>query len=189
MVGLQYYHAAKIFLTASHARWCPGSDYEVARSRRIAEVGIRYRGCSTATNMGQKVIAGHLLVVIGLSLSNESVHNGYFMACHLLHRCKFPPWDISMRLLRSRWVLFATSNRTTGIAAILKTCGKCPRLAKSLVLRRTGAAVEGNTGAKLLGELSCVEAVHRAGEPSDNSDGILVRWLAPNALNIWASWR
>lgn len=40
VVGLQYYHAAKVFLTASHARWCPGSDYEVARLRRIAEVGI-----------------------------------------------------------------------------------------------------------------------------------------------------
>lgn len=26
-------------------------------------------------------------MVIGLSLSNESVENAYFMACHLLHRC------------------------------------------------------------------------------------------------------
>lgn len=27
-------------------------------------------------------------MVIGLALSNETVENACFMACHLLHRCK-----------------------------------------------------------------------------------------------------
>ena len=30
------------------------------------------------------------MMVIGLALSNETVENACFMACHLLHRCKCP---------------------------------------------------------------------------------------------------
>ncbi|CAG7945314.1 unnamed protein product [Penicillium nalgiovense] len=71
VIGMQYYHSACIFLTLSETPSHNMSDYERARSRRVKE----------------KTIADHLVMVIGLSLSNESVENAYFMACHLLHRC------------------------------------------------------------------------------------------------------
>ncbi|OQE72151.1 hypothetical protein PENNAL_c0099G06023 [Penicillium nalgiovense] len=70
VIGMQYYHSACIFLTLSETPSHNMSDYERARSRRVKE----------------KTIADHLVMVIGLSLSNESVENAYFMACHLLHR-------------------------------------------------------------------------------------------------------
>ncbi|KAI9925313.1 hypothetical protein MW887_006241 [Aspergillus wentii] len=70
VVGLQYYHAACIFLTTSDGHWRGLKDYELARSRRLAE----------------KTIASHVAMVIGLSSSNEAVENANFMACHLLHR-------------------------------------------------------------------------------------------------------
>ncbi|PWY91783.1 hypothetical protein BO94DRAFT_533239 [Aspergillus sclerotioniger CBS 115572] len=70
VVGLQYYHASRILLTSSHRHWGVGSSYELARLRRIEE----------------KTIAFHLVSVIGLSTSNETVENAYFMACHLLHQ-------------------------------------------------------------------------------------------------------
>ncbi|KAJ5175792.1 uncharacterized protein N7482_001669 [Penicillium canariense] len=70
VVGMQYYHAARIFLTISEVCSRPMSDYQMARARRVSE----------------RTIAGHIVSVVGLSRSNESVHNAYFMACHLLHR-------------------------------------------------------------------------------------------------------
>ncbi|KAJ5618362.1 hypothetical protein N7528_007005 [Penicillium herquei] len=70
VVGMQYYHAACIFLSLSDPHSQPNNDYELARSRRMTE----------------RTIATHLVTVIGLSWSNESVQNAYFMACHLLHR-------------------------------------------------------------------------------------------------------
>ncbi|PYH92933.1 Zn(II)2Cys6 transcription factor [Aspergillus ellipticus CBS 707.79] len=70
VVGLQYYHASQIFLTSANNHWATLSDYELARQRRIEE----------------KTIASHLVRVIGLSMSNETVENAYFMGCHLLHR-------------------------------------------------------------------------------------------------------
>ncbi|KAJ5569501.1 uncharacterized protein N7459_008931 [Penicillium hispanicum] len=70
VVGMQYYHTAWIFLTLSDPDAGLMNDYEMARSRRLVE----------------RTIATHVITVIGLSLSNESVQNAYFMACHLLHR-------------------------------------------------------------------------------------------------------
>ncbi|CAG8924652.1 unnamed protein product [Penicillium salamii] len=70
VVGMQYYHSACIFLTLSDIPSHCMTDYEIARSKRAKE----------------KTIAEHLVMVIGLSLSNESVENAYFMASHLLHR-------------------------------------------------------------------------------------------------------
>ncbi|RDK37501.1 hypothetical protein M752DRAFT_308859 [Aspergillus phoenicis ATCC 13157] len=70
VVGLQYYHASCILLTSSHRHWNVSSDYELARLRRTEE----------------RTIASHLVRTIGLSMSNETVENAYFMACHLLHR-------------------------------------------------------------------------------------------------------
>ncbi|KAJ5739102.1 hypothetical protein N7533_011886 [Penicillium manginii] len=73
VVGMQYYHAACIFLTLSD----PGSrglrEFELARTRRLAE----------------RKIAVHVISVVGLSWSNEDVENAYFLACHLLYRCWF----------------------------------------------------------------------------------------------------
>ncbi|KAJ5780086.1 hypothetical protein N7457_005246 [Penicillium paradoxum] len=70
VIGMQYYYSACIFLALSEASSPHMSDYEMARSRRLKE----------------KTIADYLVVVIGLSISNESVENAYFMASHLLHR-------------------------------------------------------------------------------------------------------
>ncbi|KAB8263364.1 hypothetical protein BDV32DRAFT_4924 [Aspergillus pseudonomiae] len=70
VVGLQYYHTCQILLTSSDRHWGVVSNYERARLRRIEE----------------KVIASHVVQVIGLSSSNETVENAYFMACHLLYR-------------------------------------------------------------------------------------------------------
>ena len=75
-------------LTRAGVREVTMKWHDCAVSRRW--VFIRYRTCSTATNVLQKIIAGHLLIVTGLSLSNKSVHNAYFMPCHLLYRCTFP---------------------------------------------------------------------------------------------------
>ncbi|KAF9893211.1 hypothetical protein FE257_011634 [Aspergillus nanangensis] len=70
VVGLQYYHTCCIFLTLSNRHWGEPNDYELARRRRLEE----------------SAVASHVLQVIGLSISNETVENAYFMACHLLHR-------------------------------------------------------------------------------------------------------
>ncbi|CRG91230.1 Cytochrome P450 82A1 [Talaromyces islandicus] len=70
VVGLQYYHASKIFLTLSDAPSLQMSDYEMSRARLVAE----------------KNIASHVVTAIGLSLSNENVQNSYFIASHLLQR-------------------------------------------------------------------------------------------------------
>ncbi|EAU33702.1 conserved hypothetical protein [Aspergillus terreus NIH2624] len=70
VVGLQYYHTCRILLTLSDRHWGISSDYELARLRRLEE----------------KTVASHIVQVIGLSMSNETVENAYFMACHLLHR-------------------------------------------------------------------------------------------------------
>ncbi|KAH1307168.1 hypothetical protein KXW98_002737 [Aspergillus fumigatus] len=70
VVGMQYYHTSCIFLTLSNRHWQAASDYELARLQRVVE----------------NTIASHLNMVIGLSMSNETVENAYFMACHLLHR-------------------------------------------------------------------------------------------------------
>lgn len=39
VVGMQYYHSACIFLTLSESPSHNMSDYEMARSRRVKEVG------------------------------------------------------------------------------------------------------------------------------------------------------
>ncbi|KAJ6086303.1 hypothetical protein N7486_010584 [Penicillium sp. IBT 16267x] len=39
VVGMQYFHTARIFITLSDPHSQPMSDYEMARSRRVAEVG------------------------------------------------------------------------------------------------------------------------------------------------------
>ncbi|KAJ5133093.1 hypothetical protein N7526_004458 [Penicillium atrosanguineum] len=70
VVGMQYYYAARIFLTLTDPQSLQMNDYARARFRHQAE----------------RTIAAHVATVIGLSLSNESVQNAYFMACHLLHR-------------------------------------------------------------------------------------------------------
>ncbi|KAL4895177.1 hypothetical protein BDV59DRAFT_174597 [Aspergillus ambiguus] len=70
VVGLQYYHTCRILLTLSDRHWGIESDYELARLRRMEE----------------NTVASHVVQVIGLSMSNETVENAYFMACHLLHR-------------------------------------------------------------------------------------------------------
>ncbi|KAL4814982.1 hypothetical protein BDW67DRAFT_80946 [Aspergillus spinulosporus] len=73
VVGLQYYHASRIILATSNNHQRIVMDYERARLRRIEEQTIAY----------------HLVNVIGLSKSNETVINAYFMGCHLLHRYGF----------------------------------------------------------------------------------------------------
>ncbi|KAL4864006.1 hypothetical protein BDV12DRAFT_176845 [Aspergillus spectabilis] len=73
VVGLQYYHTSRIILATSHKHQGIKSDYELARLRRLTE----------------QTIAHHLINVIGLSRSNETVDNAYFMGCHLLHRYGF----------------------------------------------------------------------------------------------------
>lgn len=89
VVGLQYYHTCQILLTSSDRHWGVVSNYERARLRRIEDV--RTLECLTIpyTYIPQKVIASHVVQVIGLSSSNETVENAYFMACHLLYRCEF----------------------------------------------------------------------------------------------------
>ncbi|RDW79058.1 uncharacterized protein DSM5745_05910 [Aspergillus mulundensis] len=73
VVGLQYYHASRIILATSNKHQGVVNDFERARLRRIEEQTIAY----------------HLVNVIGLSRSNETVVNAYFMGCHLLHRYGF----------------------------------------------------------------------------------------------------
>ncbi|KAL2830524.1 hypothetical protein BDW59DRAFT_141065 [Aspergillus cavernicola] len=73
VVGLQYYHTSRIILATSNKHQGIVSDYELARLRRLEE----------------QIIASHLINVIGLSKSNETVSNAYFMGCHLLHRYGF----------------------------------------------------------------------------------------------------
>ncbi|KAE8146861.1 hypothetical protein BDV25DRAFT_161639 [Aspergillus avenaceus] len=70
VVGLQYYHTCQILLTVSDRHWGVVSNYERARLRRVEE----------------NIVASHVVQVIGLSMSNDTVENAYFMACHLLYR-------------------------------------------------------------------------------------------------------
>jgi hypothetical protein len=52
-------------------------------------------------------------MAIGLSLSNESVQNSYFIASHLLQRCKFATqWEEKRTTLADlvfSWILLATA--------------------------------------------------------------------------------
>ncbi|KAL4976905.1 hypothetical protein BDW66DRAFT_45815 [Aspergillus desertorum] len=73
VVGLQYYHASRIILATSNNHQKILIDYERAKLRRLEEQTVAY----------------HLINVIGLSKSNETVVNAYFMGCHLLHRYGF----------------------------------------------------------------------------------------------------
>ncbi|KAH8424947.1 uncharacterized protein LDX57_002693 [Aspergillus melleus] len=75
VVGLQYYHTCCILLASADRHWGTVSNFGIARQRRIEE----------------STIASHIIQVIGLSMSNETVENAYFMACHLLVRCTHPP--------------------------------------------------------------------------------------------------
>ncbi|KAK1147816.1 hypothetical protein N8T08_000329 [Aspergillus melleus] len=70
VVGLQYYHTCCILLASADRHWETVSNFGIARQRRIEE----------------STIASHIIQVIGLSMSNETVENAYFMACHLLVR-------------------------------------------------------------------------------------------------------
>ncbi|KAL3452323.1 hypothetical protein BJX65DRAFT_177938 [Aspergillus insuetus] len=73
VVGLQYYHTSRIILETSNRHEGVISDFELAKRKRIEE----------------QIIASHIINVIGLSKSNETVDNAYFMACHLLKRYGF----------------------------------------------------------------------------------------------------
>ncbi|PYH46450.1 uncharacterized protein BP01DRAFT_337793 [Aspergillus saccharolyticus JOP 1030-1] len=88
-VGLQYYHTARIFLTASDRHWSVVSDYELARLKRIEEVCSLFRlhlCLHLRLSFVPRTISAHLIKAVGLSMSNETVENACFMACHLLHR-------------------------------------------------------------------------------------------------------
>jgi len=102
---MQYYHAACIFLTMSDPVSRRMREFEMARTRRLAEVSphdtINLLISFQADQVLQRKIAGHVISVIGLSRSNENVHNAYFMACHLLYRC----WSHRLLiLLLSFWI-------------------------------------------------------------------------------------
>ncbi|KAL3455100.1 hypothetical protein BJX64DRAFT_80318 [Aspergillus heterothallicus] len=73
VVGLQYYYTSRIILETSNRHEDIVSDFELARLKRVEE----------------QIIASHIINVIGLSKSNETVDNAYFMACHLLKRYGF----------------------------------------------------------------------------------------------------
>lgn len=106
VVGMQYYHAACIFLTMSDPVSRRMREFEMARTRRLAEVSpvalIDQLVSFKPDQILQRKIAGHVVSVIGLSWSNENVHNAYFMACHLLYRCSCHRLSI---LLLSIWIL------------------------------------------------------------------------------------
>ncbi|CAG8191961.1 unnamed protein product [Penicillium olsonii] len=73
--------AALVDLTTDQTLSC----WNAVLSFRIMPKPCRRR--KPAADLSQKkTIAEHLVMVIGLSLSNESVENAYFMASHLLHR-------------------------------------------------------------------------------------------------------
>ncbi|KAE8316449.1 hypothetical protein BDV41DRAFT_528262 [Aspergillus transmontanensis] len=95
VVGLQYDHTCCVLLTLSNRHWGVSSEYKLARLRRLDEKGV----------------ASHIIQVIGLSMPNETVANGYFMTCHLLHRCK----DIRSRPLPSlaHWTIVGLDGYTT----------------------------------------------------------------------------
>ena len=105
VVGMQYYHAACIFLTMSDPVTRRMREFEMARTRRLAEVSpvdtINELYLVQTDRLLQRKIASHVISVIGLSWSNENVHNAYFMACHLLYRCWF---HCLSTLLLSIWI-------------------------------------------------------------------------------------
>ena len=105
--------------------------------------------CTTCwlTGILQRTIATHVATVIGLSLSNESVHNAYFMACHLLHRCSFCSDRLGDFADGSfRWPPSAKPGRTTGIAKFSLSRRKGVGLANRMDTARVGAPVDGNGG-------------------------------------------
>jgi hypothetical protein len=107
------------------------------------------------THRTQKVIASHVMQVIGLSSSNETVENAYFMACHLLYRCKFflpvamPPTNPDSRCCR--WTLPAPSRRKAGITKIPDSGRKLGGLANGMDYPNIRRAVERTAGVGFMG--------------------------------------
>lgn len=73
VVGMQYYHACKIFLIQHTATTQPVLGFHATKDRRKAE----------------KDISIHLSAIIGLAVNNDFASNACFEAHHLLYACGF----------------------------------------------------------------------------------------------------
>jgi hypothetical protein len=105
VVGLQYYHIARIVLAVSNHQ-SPTPGYENLRHARKIEVRPRFsrRLPSLSTNTLrarmekrtashpslQKTVRNHLLIILGLAASNKTAANTLFTARHALSVCKSP---------------------------------------------------------------------------------------------------
>lgn len=105
VVGLQYYHIARIVLAVSNHQ-SPTPGYENLRHARKIEVRPRFprRLPSLSTNTLrarmekrtashpslQKTVCNRLLIILGLAASNKTAANTLFTARHALSVCKSP---------------------------------------------------------------------------------------------------
>ena len=93
VLGLQYYHIAKIVLTISS---CPSPmlGYETLKQSRNIEVGRSTLASkneqTNSYNYTQKNIRNHLLTILGLTKSNSKAENSLFTARHCLVTCLYP---------------------------------------------------------------------------------------------------
>jgi hypothetical protein len=89
VVGLQYYHIAKIVLAISTPR-ANASGYGSLREGREVEVCLAsiYSTIVLEIDFIQKTVRNHLRIVLGLAISNKNCQNVFFTARHALSVCK-----------------------------------------------------------------------------------------------------
>lgn len=84
MVGLQYYHIAKIVLVVSTSH-ATVSAYESLREGRKREVLLPLLHLGyLLTFFLKRTVRDHLLIILGLAVSNKKAENTLFTACHAL---------------------------------------------------------------------------------------------------------
>lgn len=97
MIGLQYYHVAKIVLAVSGSPSL-AVGYENLKHLRNIEVCRAFRNSYSDVCLlsmyDQKTIRNHLLIVLGLARSNTKAENALFTARHSLVACKYTVDDL-----------------------------------------------------------------------------------------------
>jgi hypothetical protein len=88
VVGVQYYHIAALFIQAYKPLMArPGFEFlKVSRER---EVRADIHKIKALANLLWNAINANLGTILGLTLGNPKVQNGWFSSSHILSSCKY----------------------------------------------------------------------------------------------------
>lgn len=88
---MQYYHIAKVVITISTPRAAISGYERLREGRKLEVLSPEFRRFSRVLTfpVKQKTVRNHLLVILGLAVSNKRVENTLFTARHALSVCGF----------------------------------------------------------------------------------------------------